>query len=475
MKKGYYEQLIIGAGPAGLTAAYELTKAGEKNFLVLEKRNQVGGLAATRVFKDFRYDIGPHRFFTKNKEIDDLFLEVLGDDAIKVNRLTRILFKGTYFNYPLSPFNALFGLGVLNSIIILFSYISARIKSMLKLNEINNFEDWVVDKFGKKLYMNFFKNYTEKVWGIDCKDIGKDWASQRIKGLSLMTALRNALFPNSKNKPKSLIDTFYYPKLGAGMLWEKFESILVNNNIEVMKESEVVNITKESGDFKIAFRNKNIFKTVYAKHIFFSNPLLQFINIFDNKTPENVIEAAQNLRYRNHISVHLCINEKLFDDNWIYVHSPDLKVARISDFSNFSKSMSPKDTYTLTLEYFCFEHDPLWSYDKTTLINLAASELQSIFNSNFEILHSEITKSTHAYPVIEKGYEDKIETIKDWVKSQKNISAIGRSGMFKYNNQDHAMATGLSAVRRYLGDDVYDPWLVNIDGEYIEQISNDSN
>ena len=192
-----FDVVIIGAGPAGLTAGYELSKSDKKT-LILEKKHQVGGLAETKVFGEFRYDIGPHRFFTKNKEVYDLFLDMLSDDAVAVNRKTRILFKNSYFDYPLTPLNALFGLGILESIKIFFSYFIARIRSILKLTKINNFEDWVIDQFGKKLYLNFFKNYTEKVWGIDCKDIGKDWAAQRIKGLSLLTAVKFALFPNSK-------------------------------------------------------------------------------------------------------------------------------------------------------------------------------------------------------------------------------------------------------------------------------------
>ena len=219
-----YDAIIIGAGPAGLSAAYELSKS-DKKIIILEKKNRVGGLAETKVFGEYRYDIGPHRFFTKNEEVNKLFIKMLDQDAVLVNRLTRILFNGKYFDYPLTPINALFGLGIFESITIGVSYIYARIRSYLKISQINNFEDWVIDKFGKKLFNNFFKNYTEKVWGINCKDIGKDWAAQRIKGLSLSTAIRFALFPNSKKRPKTLVDQFYYPKLGAGMLWRSSKNI----------------------------------------------------------------------------------------------------------------------------------------------------------------------------------------------------------------------------------------------------------
>lgn len=468
-----YDLVIIGAGPAGLTAAYELLNSG-KNVLVLDKKNQVGGLAETKVFGKYRYDIGPHRFFTKNKEVYDLFLEILGEDAVEVNRKTRILFKNSYFDYPLTPINALFGLGVIESILTGFSYVFARVKSYLKFSKIDNFEDWVVDRFGRKLFNNFFKNYTEKVWGIDCSEIGSDWAAQRIKGLSLSTAIKFALFPNSKKRPKTLVDKFYYPKLGAGMLWEKFEDNISRNGIEVRKERKVSSVVCEGDIFTLTTEdNKGVLSTVKTKNIFFSNPLLEFINIYKTDIPSEVISAAKSLDYRNHISVHVTIDKKLFNDNWIYIHSPDLKMARIADFTNFSKFMSNENSYPLTLEYFCFENDELWTSDNGSLIEFALSELRNIFDEEFNVIHSAVSRNPKAYPVIRTGYEEHINIIKNWLKTIPNITAIGRSGMFKYNNQDHAMATGLYAVRNYLGLGKYDPWEVNIDGEYHEEISSD--
>ena len=464
-----YDAIIIGAGPAGLTAAYELSETN-KQIIVLEKKLQVGGLAETKVFGSYRYDIGPHRFFTKNKEVNDLFLKMLGKDAILVNRKTRILFKGKYFDYPLTPVNALFGLGVLESLKIGFSYIYARVKSYLKISKINNFEDWVVDRFGYKLYKNFFKNYTEKVWGIDCKDIGPDWAAQRIKGLSLSTAIRFALFPNSKKRPKTLIDEFYYPKMGAGMLWEKFENYLVKKNIEVVKGSNVFKVKKLNNIYEVSYKDiDGKIQKLETKNILFSNPLLEFIKILEPHVPKEVIEAAEGLSYRNHISVHLTIDKKLFEDNWIYIHSPDLHLARIADFSNFSLDMSPEGTFPLTLEYFCYEDDKIWNNENKKIISYATSELRKIFKENFEVIHSEVTRNAKAYPVIKTGYEIKIKTIRNWLKGQDNLLAIGRSGMFKYNNQDHAMATGLYAARNLLGVGDYDPWIVNVDGEYHEE------
>ena len=467
-----YDVIIIGAGPAGLTAAYELSDS-DKKVLVLEKKPQVGGLAETKVFGNYRYDIGPHRFFTKNKEVYDLFLEILDDDAVEVKRKTRILFKNSYFDYPLTPLNALFGLGVIESITIGFSYVLARVKSYLQISKINNFEDWVVDRFGRKLFNNFFKNYTEKVWGIDCKDIGSDWAAQRIKGLSLSTAIKFALFPNSKKRPKTLVDQFYYPKLGAGMLWEKFEENVTRKNVEVSKENTVTDVTTTDQGFVVSFKDSNgNEKTEETKNIFFSNPLLEFIDIFDGEVPQKVIDSAKSLNYRNHISVHITVDKKLFDDNWIYIHSPNVNMARIADFTNFSEAMSIEGNYPLTLEYFCFEDDEIWNKENDEIIEYGLKELRTIFDVEFNVVHSAVSRSPKAYPVIKTGYQVHIDIIKEWLSSLPNITAIGRSGMFKYNNQDHAMATGLYAARTLMGLGNFDPWEVNVDGEYHEEVSN---
>ena len=466
-----YDLVIIGAGPAGLTAAYELSDT-EKKVIVLEKKPQVGGLAETKVFGSYRYDIGPHRFFTKNKEVYQLFLEMLGSDAVAVNRKTRILFKNSYFDYPLTPLNALFGLGLGEAIVIGFSYIFARVKSYLKISKINNFEDWVVDRFGKKLFNNFFKNYTEKVWGIDCKDIGSDWAAQRIKGLSLSTAIKFALFPNSKKRPKTLVDKFYYPRLGAGMLWEKFEEHITNKGINVTKNKKVTAVKRSGDNFMITYEDTEGNKTtIESKDVFFSNPLLEFIAIYNSEVPQSVIDSAKALNYRNHISVHITIDKKLFDDNWIYIHSPNLDMARIADFTNFSDDMSEAGTYPLTLEYFCFEDDDIWNKQNKDIIDFALNELINIFDDKFNVIHTEVSRNANAYPVIKTGYQEHIDVIKDWLSSLPNITAIGRSGMFKYNNQDHAMATGLYAARTLLGQGDYDPWEVNVDGEYLEELS----
>ena len=469
-----YDVVIIGAGPAGLSAAYELTKSNKK-VVVLERAPHVGGLAKTIESNGYYYDIGPHRFYTKNKEIQDLFINILGEDVIEVDRLTRILYRGKYFNYPLTALNALFGLGIFEAVRIVSSYIVSRLKRVISRKEINNFEEWVIDNFGERLYRIFFKNYTEKVWGIDCTEIGDDWASTRIKGLNLISAIRYSLFPNSSKRPKSLIDKFLYPAKGAGMLWDKFQEAVVNQDGQVETNREVTKIYNHKNGYRVLATGKDKKEFEYfCNQIFFSIPPKLFFNMLDSEIPEEIINAANSLRHRNHISVHITVNHKLFPDNWIYVHSPDLQLARVSDFSNFSKHMTKEGHSPLSVEYFCYDEDPLWQSSNEELIQLAFDEVKQIAENsvpNLEILDSSVTRSKNAYPVIEKGFQEHIDTVRDWLPSLENISAIGRAGMFKYNSQDHDMATGIYAARMYLGDNRNDPWLVNTDGEYAEEIS----
>ena len=343
------------------------------------------------------------------------------------------------------------------------------LKSYLKISKIENFEDWVIDKFEVN-YLIISLKIILKVGELTVVTLVKI-GQQRIKGLSLSTAIKFALFPNSKKRPKTLVDLFYYPKLGAGMLWEKFEDNLISKNIEIRKNSKVTSVDKIDNHLNIEIISNESTETIRAGHRMFSNPLLEFIKFYDDNVPDKVLTASKDLSYRNHISVHVTIDKKLFDDNWIYIHSPELKMARIADFTNFSKSMSVDGHFPLTLEYFCFEDDTIWKNSNEKITEFAISELKIIFEDHFNVIHSEVTRNANAYPVIKTGYEKNISVIRNWLSSVDNITAIGRSGMFKYNNQDHAMATGLYAVRDYMGQGSFDPWEVNIDGEYHEEIS----
>ena len=464
--------VIVGGGPAGLAAALEVARSGGQP-LVLEKLADVGGLARTVAFKGHRFDVGPHRFFTLNEEVKSLFREVGGEDIVRVPRLTRILYCNKFFSYPLTPMNALFGVGLLPSLGILASYIAARLRRKLSPRPILTFEDWVVDRFGRRLFMTFFKTYTEKVWGISCDRIDAEWAGQRIKGLSLGRAVLNALGWAKGPVIKTLADEFLYPRLGAGQLYEKMSALVEAAGGSVLRQTEAVKIDREGFRVRgIAYRKADGSNAVATCDFYLSSaPLTEILTQFDPPPPEEVQHAAAGLTYRNHISVQLLTKgEAPFPDNWIYVHSPEVKMARVCDYRNFSAAMAAApDIHPLTVEYFCFADDWLWNASDAELIDLARRELGSMnLLSAATVVDAFVIRSPRAYPVIAAGHAGKVATIKRWLDGFENFLPIGRSGMFKYNNQDHAMATGLLAARTALGLGQFDPWLVNIDGIYQE-------
>jgi len=463
--------IIIGAGPAGLAAASELNKKKLKS-TIFEKSNVVGGLARTVKLGNNLFDIGPHRFFTKNNEINKFFINYAGKDLIKVKRLTRILYQNKLFNYPLSPINTFFTLGIYNGITIFFSYL---LSLLFFKKKISSFEDWVIKNFGKKLYYTFFKTYTEKVWGISCKQIGSDWASQRIKGLNFASIILSFFF--KKNKAKSLIDEFYYLKFGAGNLYENIKKKLLQKKNKIIFNQKVIKYNFDNKTFNIKsiiienkqFKKKEIFGDFFLS----SAPITEVIKSFNIKLPDNIKKIIYSLKYRNHIGVKLVIKGKIFEDNWIYVHSPEVKVARISNYKNFSKYMGEnKESNPVTMEYFCNENDKFWNLSDETIISIAKKELEFLeLAKKNQITNSYVIRSEKAYPVIEKGYQKKIDEIKKWLSRIKNFIPIGRTGMFKYNNQDHAILTGLIGARKICDDNSLDPWLVNIDAEYHEEKS----
>jgi protoporphyrinogen oxidase len=461
--------VIVGGGPSGLAAAYEASKHGA-SAVVVEKLDRVGGLARTLDRGGNRYDIGPHRFFTTNAEVRELFLDILGEDVVVVRRLTRILHGGRYFDYPLTPLNALLGLGIWNTAATLSSYAAARLRRQFRRPRIETFEDWIVDRFGQRLYRTFFKTYTEKIWGIPCDRIGAEWASQRIKGLSLSAAVRNALFA-PKARIKTLVDEFMYPRLGAGQLYEKMARDAARRGAEVLLGSEAVAIRRRDDRVTgIVARTGSVERVIDGDHYLCSAPLTEMLAMMDPPPPPDVLAASCSLRYRNHIGVKLDVLGVPFPDNWIYVHSPEVRAARIASYRNFSAAMAKHDGASpLTVEYFCFPGDGLWEMTDDELVALATAELARLgMLAGSRVVGGFAVRSERAYPVIELGYERHIARIRRWLSTFANLMPIGRSGMFKYNNQDHAIATGLLAARTALGLGRFDPWNVNIDGEYHE-------
>ena len=462
--------VIVGGGPSGLAAAHEAVGYGAKP-IVIEQLDRLGGLSRTTEFQDSRFDIGPHRFFTKNQEVHSLFVNTAADDLLSVQRLTRIFYNNAYFNYPLTPLNALFGVGTLQSLSILFSYVMARARRKNGECRIENFEDWVVDRFGRRLFETFFKTYTEKVWGIPCTEIGADWAAQRIKGLSLATAIVHALVRNKKHKVKTLVDEFIYPRLGAGQLYEKMAVKIQQSGGRVISGARMCRLRRDHMRvcaIEVEDHQSRRYE-IEGRFFLVSAPLTEMIEMMEPRPPAEVISACRCLRFRNHIGVNLRVEGRPFPDNWIYVHSKEVGIARVANYANFSSAMSPPGISPLTVEYFCFPRDVTWTASEAALIERAKRELAYMkIVSPDQVLNGFVVRSDKAYPVIEIGYERHIATIKSWLDQFNNLLPIGRSGMFKYNNQDHAMATGLLAARTALGLHRFDPWLVNIDAEYQE-------
>jgi protoporphyrinogen oxidase len=465
--------VIIGAGPAGLTAAYELCKVGVGS-TVLEKDQVVGGISRTVNYKGYHFDIGGHRFFTKVKAVDQMWREVLtGGRFLKRNRLSRIYYNKRFFHYPLRATNAVFGLGVWNSFLILVSYLQAQMRPE---TPEETFEQWVSNRFGKRLYRTFFKTYTEKVWGIPCNEIAADWAAQRIRGLSLLTAVRNALIGSqAKNKGemiKTLVDSFDYPERGPGMMWETVRDLVQARGSEIRLETVVNKIFWSPGavtGLEVETRGQR--QSIRGTDFISSMPLRELVQKLEPAVPPEVLKAGEKLTYRDFLTIALVIDKSdLFPDNWIYVHDPDVKVGRIQNFKNWSPHMVPDpDKTCLGLEYFCFEGDRLWTMPDRDLIALATRELaQMRLAAESDVIDGSVVRMPKAYPVYDAHYAEALRIVRQFLDRLRNLYPVGRNGMHKYNNQDHSMVTAMLAVRNILGAH-HDIWQVNVDQEYHEQ------
>jgi len=458
--------VIIGAGPAGLAAGYELL-CRDKRAVIIERDGVVGGIARTESYKGFSFDIGGHRFFTQNRQINQIWEEMLGEDFLRVNRLSRIFYEGKFFNYPLRPVNAFINLGPLESFLVLSSYFRAR---LLPHPEENSFEDWVVNRFGERLYRTFFKTYTEKVWGIPCREIKADWAAQRIKGLSLLVAVSNALFGGQQ--AKSLIGQFSYPKLGPGMMWKRFRDRVVSGGGEVLLNSEVSELQHdESRITLVSFKGNSASGRLTPGYCISSMPIPKLVKLLKPQPPEEILVAADKLSYRAFLIVILIVDTPdLFPDQWLYVHSPSVRVGRIQNFKNWSRFMVPDPSKTsIGMEYFCNENDQTWNMTDTELVEMATREMTELeLGGDGKIIDSYVVRQPNAYPVYDSDYEENLGKIREYLKSFSNLQTIGRSGLHRYNNMDHSMQTGLLAARNCCGE-IHDLWAVNEEKSYLEE------
>ena len=463
--------IIIGAGPAGLTAAYELVK--QRIFpVVLEKLDTVGGLARTETYKGYRFDIGGHRFYTKITEVEQLWREVLGEDFIKVPRLSRIYYRHKYFDYPPSLGNTLSNLGIIESLLIVWSYLKVKIKALVQPSELETFEQYVTHIFGDRLYRTFFKTYTEKVWGIPCDKIQAEWAQQRIKGLSLASVVGKILF--KQNKAKSMIEEFYYPILGPGMMWERFQEKIEFQGGDVRLNTRVISVKQKANRIeKIIVEQDGEKITFCGEHFISSMPVTQLLSLLDPPPPAKVIEAVNSLSYRDFLIVALIINEAdLFPDNWIYIHSPEVRVGRIQNFKNWSLAMVPDVNKTCVgMEYFCNQGDDIWNMSEEELINLATQELEKLGLAKASAVEDgTVLRQLKAYPVYDRDYNQHLQVIRNYLSTFENLQTIGRNGMHRYNNQDHSMLTGLLAAKNILGEQ-HNLWEVNTERSYYEEFT----
>lgn len=465
--------VIMGAGPAGLSAGYRLA-SNDVSTVLLEKDDQVGGISKTVNYDNYYFDLGGHRFFTKFNDVNEFWEEVLGEDEFRTRpRLSRIYYKNKFFNYPIKPLNALKGMGFADSVVVAGSYAKAK---LFPYKKERTFEEWVTNRFGSKLYSVFFKTYTEKVWGIPCTEISAEWAAQRIKGLSLFSALKNAILKGKGNQIKTLIDEFKYPIYGPGMMYTRAKELIEQKGGQVKLNSKVIGVKRDK--FKITsveyFNDQGEIVEEKGTHFISSIPITELITLFDPLPEKDVVTAASKLNYRSFLTVGVVINKKdMFPDNWIYVHSPEVTLGRIQNFKNWSPDMcADPDKTNLGLEYFCTEGDDLWNMTDEQLYEIACEDLEKLGMAERKDIESYMVhRVPKAYPVYMQGYKKYLSVVKEYVKKFTNLELIGRYGMFKYNNMDHSIITGLYAADNILGHGNHDIWEVNTDDEYQEEHS----
>ena len=469
---------IIGAGPAGLTAGYLLTKAGKSVAIIEKDATYVGGISRTVEHEGYRFDIGGHRFFSKSKQVVDLWNEILPDDFIERPRMSRIYYEGKFYSYPLRAFEALRNLGLWRSAMCMASF--ARVQ-MFPRKQVKSFEDWTINQFGEKLYSIFFKTYTEKVWGMPCDEMSADWAAQRIKGLSLWGAVTDGLKrslglnkkPNDGQAVKTLLETFRYPRLGPGMMWEAArDKILATGKGQIIMGHGLKQLAADGkGGWRMSAAGKDGDIVIEAAHAISSAPMRELSNRL-HPLPQSTLQASE-LKYRDFLTVALMVEgEDLFPDNWIYIHDSKVKVGRVQNFRSWSPEMIPDaDMACVGLEYFCFEGDGLWSMSDDDLVALATDEMEILgLVDRRKVKSGAVVRQEKAYPVYDEDYAANVDaTRRELEEKHPTLHLVGRNGMHRYNNQDHAMMTAMLTVENILaGERVYDTWCVNEDAEYHE-------
>ncbi len=468
--------VVIGAGPAGLTAAYQLTKA-QRPVVVLESDEVVGGISRSVERDGWRFDIGGHRFFTKVQPVEDLWHEILPDEDFLLRpRMSRIYYGGKFYDYPIRPMNALRNLGLMEAVRCMFSYLWVRLRPP---KELRSLEDYIVANYGRRLYAHFFKTYNEKVWGVPASEISADWGAQRIKGMSLFNAVwepvRSKLLGGRDRSKQvtSLIEQFQYPKLGPGMMWERCTDLVTAAGGVVQFDSRVVSIRRSSrSTFGVVYEHEHTLKTIETDHVISSMPFSELARALDPPAPREVLDAADALHYRDFLTVALVVPEEAgFPDNWIYIHDPNVTVGRVQNFASWSPYLVKDGRTCLGLEYWVTEGDHLWNSADDELVEMASKELEAIgLTEASKVERGYVVRIPKAYPVYDDTYREAVDTIRHWIADEvPNVHAVGRNGMHKYNNQDHSMYTAMLTVENIVHDARHDIWAVNVDEEYQEE------
>src|SRR3954464_14482864 len=455
----------LGGGPAGLTAGYLLAKEG-RPVIVFEAEDQVGGIAKTEVRDGYRFDLGGHRFFTKSKEVDDLWHEVMKEEFLRRPRMSRIYWRGKFLDYPLNGQDVIKKLGPVELARCLGSYMWAAMKPK---GREDNLEQWVSNRFGKRLYQHFFKTYTEKVWGVPTTELRAEWAAQRIKGLSFMSAAKAAFFGNKDNKIKSLINEFHYPRFGPGQMWETMADEIIANGGEVRLNTPITKLEVRDGEV-VAIEAGD--ERIEPRHVISSLPLRGTVGMAGAAAAGEVQAAAQGLRYRDFLTVALVIDgEDLFPDNWIYIHDPSVNVGRIQNYRSWSPWMVPDQSKaSVGLEYFCFKGDKLWETADEDLVELAKRELDQLgLVAPEKVERGFVTRVPLAYPMYDPDYGERVDSIRGWLEGVSNLQQVGRNGLHRYNNSDHSMLTAIRAVDNIVTGARHDIWAVNAESVYHEE------
>ncbi|MFH1425581.1 MAG: FAD-dependent oxidoreductase [archaeon] len=475
MKK-HEEIVIVGAGPAGMACSMELSKAGKKS-TTIEKEESVGGLAKTLIFKEgkeiFRTDIGPHRFFSKNPYLYSFIENLLHEKWLEVPRLTRQYIDGKFYNYPINASQAFKNLGLLKSMNIGTDYAFAFIDYKILRKRIVSFEDYVVANFGRALSEMNMINYTEKIWGLPCKEIHPDWARQRIRGLNLISAVKTAIFKGDKKSgPKTLVDQFYYPQYGTGLIYDTIAGRVSENGSKIFVNSSPRKIKhKNSKIVEIEFDANGKKKTIKPKFLVESVPITEFLESLSPEPPAEVLQAAKNLEWRSQVYLFLTINKNsVMEDNWVYFPDKHIPFGRIAEMKNFSKDMAPKDKTSLFVEYFVFENDETWNMSKEEVFEMTIKELEKLgFVDRSEVINYYLIKRKNVYPVYDLKYQKYLEIVKSYLNGFKNLFYVGRPGRFKYNNQDHSLEMGILAARSIIEGKRYDFEKSGAEDEYFEK------